>query len=188
MRTKKVIREDVVAEVEEVESAENVQKESDLGELQRVVAECEVRIATINEQVDDEVKRRVDKFMTGIAVELDAREQAICSRIVEFFHQAPFWEVMKVSKSTHGGSSGFHNPYLLYKKFTAQGWRWIGQYFDEQAMERYDLFLRPKNLPGYFDRVEEFFAKFKVDRDKHSAAVSAPAKKVVVKLASKSKK
>lgn len=188
MRIKK--KHEPVDDCEEVESAEESQKGLDLNDLQRLLAECEVRIATINEQIDMEVNRRVTAFMANIREELRSYEMSTCSRIIEYFQQAPLWEVDRVNKTKQQPGENFYNPHELFRRKCAQGWRWVGQFFDEKQMERYDLFIRPKDLPKHLGDLEKFYSEFRDAKDKLSAAQSAPSKsvkKVVVKLASKTK-
>lgn len=177
-------------ECEEVESAEESQREIDVNDLQRVLAECEVRIATINEQIDLEVKRRVTNFMASIHDELRAYELSTVSRIAEFFQQSSLWEVERINKTKQQPGEQFYNPHELFRRKCAQGWRWVGQFFDEKQMERYDLFIRPKDLPKHLGDLEKMYLDFRDAKEKQSTAQSAPsksAKKVVVKLASKTK-
>jgi hypothetical protein len=169
--------------VEEVDSAETSQKETDVTDLQRTIAECEFRIKTLDLEIDREVGKRVALFMQTIEHELAKREMAICSQLIEFFYHAPFWEMERVTKRDMQPGESFYNPHELFRRRLAQGWRWVGQFFDEKSGDRYDLFLRPKNLPGYYDKIEEFYSKFKADRAKQSTAAKAPLlvkKRVVV--------
>jgi hypothetical protein len=145
--------------VDEVESAEASVKESDVNELQRVLAEVEYRLENIKGSVEVEIDKRVNDAINRVGEYLAAAEMRMFSRMSEFFMQNPLWEIHKLTKA-NTGAGNFYNPYKEYQRLISQGWKWMGRHFDPEKMESYDLFIRQKKLPEYKEQVVKLYKEF----------------------------
>jgi hypothetical protein len=87
--------------------------------------------------------------------------------------QGPMWEVLKVTKNDVGAGP-FYSPADHFIKLTKQGWKWVGNYFDEESKERYELFLREKNLPQRYEDMLRLYKEFK-ERDLEDGKTSIRA-------------
>lgn len=146
--------------IEEVPSAEESQKEYDLNEMQRTLAECENRITAINATVEEAVLAKVREITETVRSHIHEMEEQVFVRLVDFFQMMPAFEVTKVSKADVGHNNA-NNPYQQFRKLASQGWSWVGNFYDEQAKERYDLFMRRKSAPLTLEKLMEVYEEYR---------------------------
>lgn len=173
---------EIAAEVPDIEVAESLDestRELELNELQRTLANCELRIRDIDVSLQAEIDRQVSLALAKIEQGVYRMEEHIVQKIFNFIQAAPLWEVMKVTK-TNVGPSDFYSPYEYMRKLLAQGWKYFGNYYDENSKERYDMLMRPKDMPTNWDAVLKLYEQYG-KTNKPGEAALADVKKAAAK-------
>lgn len=174
----------------EIEEIEQPSTEEHVKELEAALASAEVRLRQLQDEIDVKadalVREKLRNTYEGFTSFLAAAEQRILEKIITFLNANPGWETKKVTKSTVG--SEFYDPAKYFQTVLSQGWRWIGQGFDNT--ERYDLFIRPKKSSIERDALLKMYAEFHAKQAKAAKAskVSDDAEDMSLRILKKKKK
>lgn len=161
--------------VDEVGDIETEQREADLSDLQRTLAETEARLDNLNLEIEAKVTERVQQALSSISPFLVQAEFRITEKLIEFFQQLPEWEIQRVTREDVGASN-FYSPYEYFKNMINRGWRYMGRHFDETSKQNYELFMRPKKLPARLKDFMKFYEEFSKKADTPASKTLAEAK------------
>lgn len=157
-------------EVDVIEEIPEVPIEEKMRDIEVSLANAEARLRSLDSEIDTKadklLREKIQATYDGFGNFLMAAEMRILNRLLEFIKANPLWEYKQVSKTSVG--SEYYNPASFFPQLLAQGWRWIGQGYDMARSEKYDYFIRPKQMKT------EQAALIKMYEDFHSAEKAKP--------------